>query len=133
MRRPKSSSEPIAEVCLYGTRSSGYAYLAAIPGPPLRIVARGGWDRSELQPDRRFTDLTTCVGAAKDALRKTGVHQGAVIVFFPGGEQCSVSPIEAFEAVGDMKLAPAPMIAVSADAIAHAVNTIEAPKTERRR
>lgn len=113
-------SEPVAQVCLYGTRETGFAYLASRPELSAPIVAKGGWNEDETRPAGRYRSLTEVIAGAKLDLVELGIPRGEVIVFFPGGERCARTRVDAFEAVSDMAIEPAPLFAVSVDAIASA-------------
>lgn len=119
-------SEPVAQVCLYGTRETGFAYLASRPELTAAISAKGGWNTDETRPSGRYLSLTEVIAGAKLDLYELGITQGEVVVFFPGGERCARSRIDAFEAVNDMAIEPAPVVVVSADTIASAARHIGA-------
>ncbi|MBZ0119708.1 MAG: hypothetical protein K8H88_22155 [Sandaracinaceae bacterium] len=113
-KRPRKKLPPVvAEVCLYGHRS--YAFLAARPDLQGAILASGGWSADGARPSGELTTLTDCVHAAKEALRALGPEfaSGWIVVFFPSGESCSVTPIDSFETVAAMKILAAPAIRVS--------------------
>lgn len=110
----------VAQVCLYGTRETGFAYLASRPELSAPIVAKGGWNADETRPTGRYRSLTEVIAGAKLDLVELGITRGEVIVFFPGGERCARTRVDAFEAVSDMAIEPAPLFVVSADAIASA-------------
>lgn len=115
---------PVAQVCLYGTREKGFAYLASRPELSSPIAAKGGWSADETRPDGRYLSLTEIVDKAKADLRTLGVRSGELVVFFPGGERCARTPVDEFEAVGAMKLEAAPVVVVTADSIANAARGI---------
>ena len=113
------TSKPVAQVCLYGTQATGYAYLASLPGQSA-IAAKGGWNADETRPTGRFRSLTAIIQRAKDDLHLLGVRRGDVVVFFPGGETCARTLLEEYEPVGDMRVERAPVMVVSAEAIERA-------------
>lgn len=117
---------PIAQVCLYGTRETGFAYLASGPKLSSPIAAKGGWSTDETRPSGHYLSLTEIIDKAKADLRALGIRSGEVIVFFPGGERCAHTSIDEFEAAARMKLEPAPVVLVTADAIANAARGIGA-------
>ena len=120
-------SEPVAQVCLYGTRESGFAYLASRPELTAAISAKGGWNADETRPAGRYLSLTEVIAGAKLDLYELGITRGEVIVFFPGGERCARTRVDAFEAVSDMAIEPAPVVVVSAATIASAARRIATP------
>ncbi|MBZ0121911.1 MAG: hypothetical protein K8H88_33265 [Sandaracinaceae bacterium] len=111
---PRKKLPPVvAEVCLYGRRS--YAFLAARPDLQGAIIASGGWSADGARPSGELTTLTDCVHAAKQALQALGPEfaSGWIMVFFPSGESCSITPIDSFETVAAMKILAARAIRVS--------------------
>jgi hypothetical protein len=103
----------------------GYAFLAARPGLSSLIVAKGGWDATELRPSGEYATLTQCIEAAKSGLRAHGIRHGDLIVFLPGGEQCARTRIETFEASGDMTLFRAPVAVLSPNTIKRTSESIQ--------
>lgn len=132
MSRRKSkepvAQEPVAQVCLYGTREIGFAYLASGPQLAAPIAAKGGWNADETRPSGAYLSLTEIVERAKEDLRALGVRQGHVIVFFPGGERCAKTPVDEYEAVADMRLEPAPVVLVTPEMIAEAGRSLGATR-----
>ncbi|MBZ0119010.1 MAG: hypothetical protein K8H88_18585 [Sandaracinaceae bacterium] len=124
-RSRKTLPPVVAEVCLYGHRS--YAFLAARPNLQGAIVASGGWSADGARPSGELTTLTDCVHAAKQALQALGPEfaRGWIVVFFPSGESCSITPIDAFETVAAMKLLAAPAIRVSIAQINRAAGELQ--------
>lgn len=124
---------PLAQVCLYGTRETGFAYLASGPELSSPILAQGGWSaEDETRPSGQYRTLTEIVAAAKADLRALGVTRGELLVCFPGGEQCARTRVEAFERVGAMSLEPAPVVVLTADTIENAARRVaeSAPRSD---
>lgn len=120
---------PVAQICLYGSAGSGFAYLT-LRADTSRIVTKGGWNREETQPSAELRSLTETVEAAKDSLRVFGIKRGEAVVFFPGGEHCARTPIDAFQAVGHMRIESAPVTVVTAQSIERAAREIATAKAE---
>jgi hypothetical protein len=122
------TERPVAQVCLYGTRETGFAYLASGPELTSPILAQGGWSElDEAAPSGRVATLTEIVEHAKAALRALGVERGQVLVCFPGGRQCARTPIDQFQSAGSMTLEPAPLVAITKEAIKKAARRLEEP------
>lgn len=120
-----SSSELVAQVCLYGARETGYAYLASAPELSSPIVAEGGWSAHDpSSPSGELRSLSETIERAKRELRALGLSAGVALVCFPAGERCARTPIERYERVGDMKLEPAPLVRVTAEAIDQAARRL---------
>lgn len=119
----------VAQVCLYGTRDVGFAYLASGPELSSPIGAKGGWNPDETRPSGHYLSLTEIIDKAKADLRALGIRSGEVLVFFPGGERCARTPVDEAEAVGGMKLEPAPVVVVTAAAIENAADAIATSTT----
>ena len=120
---------PIAQVCLYGTRDVGFAYLASGPELSSPIGAKGGWNADGTRPSGHYLSLTEIIDKAKADLRALGIRSGEVLVFFPGGERCARTPVDEAEAVGGMKLEAAPVVVVTAAAIENAAEAIATTST----
>lgn len=116
---------PVAQVCLYGSRETGYAYLASGPALSSPILAQGGWSAAdESRPSGEHRTLTEVIARAKADLRAHGIHRGELLVCFPGGAQCARTRVEAFESVGKMSLEPAPVVVLTADTIENAARQV---------
>lgn len=124
-------SEPVAQVCLYGTRETGYAYLASRPELTAAICAAGGWNADQTRPTGRHLSLTEIIEKAKADLRALGITRGAVVVFFPGGLRCTYTPVDAFQEAERMRLEPALLAEISDDTIVGAARTIGAISATR--
>lgn len=78
------SSNPVAEICLYGTRQTGAGYIVAIqtPGAVVPVVRIGS---GEPVQGRSFTEA---IWIARDLIvRATSRHQGIVHVYEPSGQK----------------------------------------------
>lgn len=76
----KSSTQPVAEICLYGTSAVGAGYLISVYTPN-GIVRLG---TGEPQKGRSFTEA---VWTALDLVRIAGFSRGIVHVYEPTGRR----------------------------------------------
>lgn len=110
------SNEIVGEVCLYGTPSIGFGWLAAYPGDDRKTVTFGAH-----KPDPS-TSANSAVWLATDALHEKliarGVRHGLVRVFDAGGERCADVSLDAVPQFQNMPWKPAPVLVMSADQIA---------------
>lgn len=72
---------PVAEICLYGTRQTGAGYIVSIPGVDGQTVRLG---TGEPNPKRSFTEA---VWAAAGLLQICGLTAGMVHVYEPSGHK----------------------------------------------
>lgn len=102
----------IAEVCLYGSPSCGYGYLAVGPAELEggKLVASGQKMFGSGEPEKSRS-ATEAYWLAVVELEEAGLPRGAeVLVFAPGGERMSrVKCGGPLPYVGALKWEPAPM------------------------
>jgi hypothetical protein len=97
------------DVCLYGSRSSGFHYLArSAAGGKATLIGEG--DRSEGRVP--FTSATLALWHAVDAIRATGAP-GFVRVFDVGGTRYADVRFGTLPAVGDLKWQTVPVTGVA--------------------
>lgn len=114
----------VAQVCLYGSLPAGFAYLTAPPGLVHVISTKGGWDASERRPSGALRSISVAIEQAKESLRVLGADRGDVLVFFPGGEHVSRSPLYEYQPVSSMQLEPAARDLITAKTIERAARSI---------
>lgn len=88
----------VGEVCLYGAREHGFAYLARVQGPEGgKTVGEGGWSKA---PDGHADGLSGTVRTLTEAvflgcqdIVKTGAWEGLVRIYDVSGLQYADVPV----------------------------------------
>jgi hypothetical protein len=96
----------VGDICLYGTRESGYGFIAAAPGQPLMGTG-----------ELRYGTRTHAVEAACETLRGHGVRTGEVWVYDCGGERKAATRVDAPLPISMLSWRPAEQYAVNVDDI----------------
>lgn len=105
-----TNNKPAAEICLYGSRSAGFDFLATTPADgEVRFTADGMKADGRL----RFDSLTEAVWTAVDAIRGAGVAAGTVAIYAPSGEHVALADLRHVPAFGDLKWQAAPVYRLS--------------------
>jgi hypothetical protein len=113
-----------AQICLYGTPASGFAYLTMREGLAHAIESKGGWNGAESAPSGALRSISQTIELAKASLRDRGVGRGDAIVFFPGGEHCARTRLEEYQPVATMQLEAAPPVVITPKTIERAARAI---------
>lgn len=108
-KRTSTTTEPKAEICLYGASSCGFGYLASMKGRP------GFFGNGEPDANRSATDA---LWLGLIDLRDAGVR-GVVVVHAPGGERSARVELRSrrpgsLPTFGELEWAPASVVYVNA-------------------
>jgi len=113
----KKTATPVAEICLYGNRSTGAGWLA-IHSLGARLLGDG-----EPVAGRSFTEATWI---AARALTEAG-WSGAVAIYEPGGERMAICDLASVPSYGSLPWQPAAHYEVSEAAIVAAAAGVSLP------
>jgi hypothetical protein len=109
----KRTTEPVAEICLYGNGQPGCGagWLAHVG--PLTSATKLLGD-GEPKQTHTFTDA---IFSACDAISRSGVSGGLVRVYAAGGGMMADTDLNHPRYFGDLQWVPATMLVISAEAI----------------